>query len=640
MLRPLLFLIICLLCSGNLVSKNKENFHINLIPDSLKRNASAVIRHYNIDYKYKTPVSATEKKSVAITILDNNGRDFANFFERGDKFRKLTSFSGRIYNSKGEKIHTFKKNDIKTSAFSQHLSSDDFTYYLTCTHPAVPFTIHYEYEMEWKNGIIIFPVFSPQKTFNISVIEAKYTLSYPSTTDIHTRIFNQVEEHTQEEQKGVTIRKWTVKNLSAKKYERYAPAFDMQNPKVYACPREFVYEKTKGTLTSAVDICTWQNVLNKDRNTLSTETKNTITELVKDATTDKEKVRILYEYLGSITRYESIQLGIGGFQPIPAAEVCRTGFGDCKGLSNLLKAMLNHVNIPANYVIIRMSKHEKDLDDDFTAFIRTNHVILQVPLPEDTVWLECTNTRLPFGYIHNQIAGHNALVTTDNGGYMSRLPDYPDSLNLEHNAMQIKLNEDGSAHVQVEKNWHVKTYDNVFHFLSSRTSEVTDYLRKEITLPNVDVSAAKLENNKSSLPSLSATYEWTTPLYGSKTTNRLLIPVNAMRYTITPLKKGQRDNDIQIIIGWKDTDQITLEVPDGYEIESLPAPVIHTCEFGNFSSSINIAGNQISINQSVFVKTGQYDVSLYPYFVDFFEKITEMYKSRIILRKMNRCFPN
>lgn len=633
-MKKMMLLIVCLIiCFNGFASKEKYDFDVKYIPDSLKKDANAVVRMYNISYDYKTPVTATERKSVAITIMNNNGLDYANFLESGDKFRKLTKVSGKIYDNKGFELKSYSKADIKKSAYSQHLATDNFSYYLQVYPSSFPFTVHFECECEWKDGIILFPPFVPQPDYQIAVMEANYSLQYPESTTILTKTYNQVQELAVENFKGKLIRKWRVSNLAAIKEERFSPAIQTLIPIIYAAPATFVYEKTQGQLLNAEHICKWQQELNTGRDVLSPETKNTIAELVKDATTDREKVKILYDYLGSITRYESIQLGIGGFQPIPAAEVCRTGFGDCKGLSNLLKAMLNHVNIPANYVIIRMSEQEKNLNDDFSAFILTNHIVLRVPLPGDTLWLECTNTRVPFGFVHNGIAGHNALVTTENGGYMTRLPDYPDSLNLEHNQMHIKLNADGSAHVQVEKSWHVKIYDNADQLMLAKPTEVTDYLRKEISLPHATVSQVSLDDNKSALPSLKATYEWTTPLFGSKTANRLLIPANAMRYTISKLKKGQRKHDIHIKTGWKDTDLITIDIPEGYEIEALPTYVKHSCAFGNFESTIINLGNKLLINQTVMVHSGQYDVSLYAEFVQFIEKITEIYQSKITLKK-------
>ncbi len=633
-MKKMMLLIVCLtICFYGFASKEKYDFDVKLIPDSLKKDANAVVRMYNISYDYKTQVTATERKSVAITIMNNNGLDYANFLESGDKFRKLTKVSGKVYDSKGFELKSYSKADIKKSAYSQHLATDNFSYYLQIYPSSFPFTVHFECEFEWKDGIILFPPFVPQPDYQIAVMEANYSLQYPESTTILTKTHNQVRELPAENSKGKLIRKWRVSNLAAIKEERFSPAIQTLIPIVYAAPATFVYEKTQGQLLNAEHICKWQQELNTGKDELSPETKNTIAELVKDASTDREKVKILYDYLGSITRYESIQLGIGGFQPIPAAEVCRTGFGDCKGLSNLLKAMLNQVNIPANYVIIRMSEQEKDLDDDFSAFIRTNHIVLRVPLPGDTLWLECTNTRVPFGFVHNGISGHNALITTEDGGYMTRLPDYPDSLNLEHNQMNIKINADGSAHVQVEKSWHVKIYDNVDYLVIAKPTEVTDYLRKEISLPHATVSQVSLDANKSALPSLKATYEWTTPSFGTKTANRLLIPVNAMRYTISKLKKGQRKQDIHIKTGWKDTDLIAIDIPEGYEIEALPAYVKHSCAFGNFESTIINLGNKLLINQSVMVHSGQYDVSLYADFVHFIEKITEIYQSKITLKK-------
>jgi len=64
-------------------------------------------------------------------------------------------------------------------------------------------------------------------------------------------------------------------------------------------------------------------------------TKQKVTELTKNAKSREEKARLLYEYVQNKTRYISIQLGIGGFQPFEARVVDETGYGDCKALSNI-----------------------------------------------------------------------------------------------------------------------------------------------------------------------------------------------------------------------------------------------------------------------------------------------------------------
>ena len=89
----------------------------------------------------------------------------------------------------------------------------------------------------------------------------------------------------------------------------------------------------------------WQRELREGRDALPDALRREVHALTDTLTTPREKVRALYDYLGATTRYESIQLGIGGLQPMPAAEVFRTKFGDCKALASYLRALLAECGI-------------------------------------------------------------------------------------------------------------------------------------------------------------------------------------------------------------------------------------------------------------------------------------------------------
>ena len=425
MRKTLLSLIISCLFINCFAATEKYDFNSNSIPDSLKKNAYAVIRFNHKLFEFKSPVSANEKCRVAVTVLDKKGIENSYFTENGNKFIKLSNFRGTVFDSKGEKIKTFNKSDIKTTAYSSHLATDNFVYYLSIDPPSFPFTVYYEYDIDYENGIIIFPVFYPQEDYNLSVQEASYSLQHPASSEILVKAMNIKADPETVINKDLKTITWKVSNLKAIEYEKFAPSTATYSPHIYSAPKKFVYEKSHGEITDAQKIALWQNELNLNRSNLSDETKKKISTLTQDIPDTKGKVEALYNFLGNTTRYESIQLGIGGFQPIPADEVCRTGFGDCKGLSNYLKSMLNFIGIPANYTIIRLDERKKDLVNDFTAFIHTNHIVLQVPLAGDTLWLECTNTKVPFGYIHDGIAGHDAIVCTDKEAIWLFYPTIP-----------------------------------------------------------------------------------------------------------------------------------------------------------------------------------------------------------------------
>ena len=78
----------------------------------------------------------------------------------------------------------------------------------------------------------------------------------------------------------------------------------------------------------------------KGRDVLPDDIKVKVHQLTDQLKDDKQKVYVLYDFLQKNTRYISIQLGIGGWQPFDAKYVAAKRYGDCKALSNYMVALL------------------------------------------------------------------------------------------------------------------------------------------------------------------------------------------------------------------------------------------------------------------------------------------------------------
>jgi hypothetical protein len=466
------------------------------------------------------------------------------------------------------------------------------------------------------------------------VQKATYRLNIPADLKIRTKSLNNMPKLPKTmESKGRKTHSWQVENLTVIERESFPPLWNDLVPTLYTMPESFVYDRVRGTITDWESYGKWVYSLAEGRNTLPQELKNRIIEMTKDAPTDREKVKILYDFLGETTRYVSIQLGIGGYQPMLASDVYKNGFGECKALSFYLKSMLEVIDIPSNYIVIRMDRRNKRMMPDFPSFFEANHAILQVPLENDTLWIEATNPRIPFGFVHNEIAGHDAIEVNEKGGRFVRLPDYPDSLNVEKNTAKVQLNSDGSAEIISSKEWHVKRYDNNFGFNLRRTNEQIDIIRRGIDLPNATINSIRVTEDKSPLPSFIINYDWQTSLYGTRTGNRLFLPVNPFRTQYTWFAKKERKHDIHIWFGDNDIDEIFISIPDDFEIESLPAPVSLSTAYGTFSSLVLPQEDGILIQQSFYFPEGIHNVSEYAEIRDFIEKINAAYSGRIILRR-------
>lgn len=611
----------------------QTNLSVATIPDSLKKNAYSVLRFDDESIEIISIKSGVRKDSYAVTVLDEKGEDDANFKFNGDAFRILKSFSAKLYDAQGKLLKKYGKSDLITSEYSSDLASDNMIYMFDCDAPSLPFTIQYDYEVMLSKGILGFGTFMPIGTFFQSVQRYDFKVRLPESMIPRIKSFNNMPEPTINTVKGVTSYDWKMENLKAVESEQLCPPLKDISPHVIIASSNFIYDGVPGSVSTWSDMGKWSYSLTVGRELIPELLKAKLLDLTKNAKTDREKVQILYDYLGETTRYVSIQLGIGGYQPMSAQEVNKTGFGDCKALTNYLKAMLSTIGINSSYCDIRYDDNQKNLLQDFPNFQEINHVILMVPLQNEKLWLECTNPKLPFGYVHKGIAGHEVLVCDANGGEIARIPDYADSLNLEKYVANVRLEADGSASVKMNKDCRVKIYDAYQWFPLAKSTDQAKNLREDIHLPNVELGTFHVMENKTALPSIVVDYSWKTPLYGSKTGNRLFLPVNIFRTGYDQLRKASRFHDIYLNTGFRDADSICIQIPESFEMEAMPAVISETGKFGSFTSKVTLTGNCLQIVQIADVSSGKYKASEFPEFMAFLNKISAAYKGKIILRK-------
>jgi len=603
------------------------------IPDSLKKNAYSVIRFDHETIDISSIKSGVRKKSYGVTVLDEKGENNANFKFNGDVFQVLKSFSAKLYDAQGKLLKKFNQSDLVTSEYSSDLASDTKMYMFECNVPSLPFTIQYDFEVALNKGILMYGIFMPVGSYFESVQNYIYEVRLPENLKPRIKSFNNMSEPSISSLKGVTSYVWKIENLKAVESEPLSPPLDDYIPYVIIASSNFVYDGVPGSVNTWSDLGKWTYNLTVGRDVLTETINAKLLNLIKNAKTDREKVQILYDFLGEKTRYVSIQLGIGGYQPMSAMEVNKTGFGDCKALTNYLKAMLSFIGINSYYCTIRSDDSQKDLLPDFPNFTEMNHVILMVPLQNEKLWIECTNPRIPFGFIHNRIAGHEVLVCKAEGGEIQRLPDYPDTLNVEQHVANVALLADGSASVKMYKECKIKIYDQYEWFPLAKATDQSENLREDIHLPNVTLGSFKITENKTALPFIKVDYSWSTSLYGSKTGNRLFLPVNIFRSGYDQLRKSNRIHDIYISTGFRDVDSIVIQIPETFEVEALPPAITENGRYGRFTSSVTQVGQQLQIVQVADVSSGKFKVSEFPQFMAFLNKISAAYKSKIILRK-------
>lgn len=580
-----------------------------------------------------TTMTCTEQRVWRIN--DERGKKYANTVIQLDDNTQLTSFSMTIYDGNGNKLRKIKKDDLQKTEYSSHLASDAYYLYTDFTPPVYPVIVSMETEERFTGGFTSFPTFFPQQSREVEVKDSYYRLTIPASMTCRIAQKNtslDVSQHTNE--KGQKVYEVSATNIPAQRQESYTEKWSEQAPRIYFAPEHFEYLGTSGTLTTWQDYGKWQWNMIANQRSLPEAAKQRVHQLTDTCTTIRSKVSALYHLLGETTRYVSIQLGIGGLRPFPAEFVWKTGFGDCKALTNYMCALLEEAGVQAQYTII--STENQHVLPHFPAGNYFNHVICAVPQQSDTLWIECTNPTLPLGYVHEDIANHHAVMISPEGGTLVTLPNYSDSQNRQVSKADITLSADGSASISMRQRSYLKQYEDMLPVVHSNQQEQRNTLAHTLKIPGIHIQKMTIRDIKDdyAIPFTDTEATMTADSYATGSLQRLFVPICPFHQGYTSLNsKEPRTNDITVDYGYHDTDTITITIPEGYTIEAMPSNTDIQSDFGTFTSTITLHDNVITVINQLLMRNGTYGKEKYDELCTFRNAAIRQYRQKVILRK-------
>ena len=581
-------------------------------------------------------------EDYTVRLLDDNASALASFAFGCDDTRKLNKFTMTISDASGRIIRKVKKGDLKATEYSPDMVTNGVSYYFSYEPASYPVTVTVSTEVEMTGAIASFPTFQPMTAYQTEVRHARYRLWTPA--GMKPRYATQhldAPVTTTPQPDGRTLTEVEVSILPAIQREPLSQPVRELLPMAWFAPEEFTFYKTRGSNRTWQEFGLWQHSLLEGRDLLPADFQDKLREMTRSCATDRQKVDRIYQFLRQTTRYISIQLGIGGWQPAAAATVWQKGMGDCKALANYTKAMLTAVGIPSVYTIIHTDR--RHLHPDFVSMNQFNHVILQVPLPQDTLWLECTNPALPLGFLHDGIAGHDCLLITGDGGRVSRVPAYPEEQNRTVNKADIRLRSDGSADVSLSVSYEAADYTDGFRLPYLDKKKQGEWLARHASLPQARYDNLVWNDTIGDCrqPVFRITADAAGTAYAKKTGTRLFLPLNPFHSGYAAYsQQEQRANDLYVGQGYTVVDSINISLPDGFRVESLPfAPSPQgkswreTVEMpcGTFTTEVTDHGQQLTAVFTRTVRQGSYDSSLYQQLLQNMTAIARLYQSRAVI---------
>lgn len=613
----------------------ETNYSVSLIPDSLKENADVVIRYNLQSLSIDDASSAVLKIKEVKTILKKSGEEHAFLIVPYSKFIKVKYVRGRIYDKNGKLIRKIKPKDIIDISYYDGFSLYTDNRLKAIKKPAVnpPYTVEYEYGLNFK-GILSFPAWQPVPSYRVAVQKSKLLISAPKNFRFRTKSYNYFGKKTTNEIKSNINYIWDIKNFKAVEKEPFNNSIKNLVPYVLVAPSDFELDNYKGNADTWGNFGAWINKLNTGRNTLPDETIKTIIELTKNANSEKEKAKIIYEFMQSKTRYVNIALGIGGWQPVKAEDTDETGYGDCKALSFYTKSLLEAVGIKSHYVIVEAGKNAPLLRADFPS-IQFNHAILCVPFNKDTVWLDCTSQTIPFGYIGKFTDDRDVLIIDSDGkGKIAHTTIYPEEVNSQTRTANLILDEQGNLSADIKTIYSGLQYENVNRLLVLSEEDQKKKIIKRISIPNMKLQSFSFKENKDVIPSIEENLSMNIQKYASISSGRIFITANILnRNEYIPKSLEKRKTEIVFRRGYIDIDTINYTIPEHYVSEFIPESVNEVTKFGSYSVKTNLINNKLVFVRKLIFHKGKYSPEDYEELRDFYKLIYKNDKQTVVLLK-------
>ncbi|MBS1682319.1 MAG: DUF3857 domain-containing transglutaminase family protein [Bacteroidetes bacterium] len=618
-------LLIFTLCGYYFAIAGDLKYPVSTIPDELKKDVNVVVREDHIWFKIKSRNSATYHVHRVATILNQRGNESATETIFYDKLTKVVDINAFVYDANGKQIKKLKKNEIidRAAVDGGTLFSDDRLKQIDLTQGVFPYTVEIEYELDYN-----FLYYIPSSWWggeDISHEHASYQLIYTPELQPRYKLFNiKVEPTKTKLDNGFESLTWEFKNLQPNKREVYGPPIDEIVPHIIAAPNEFEYDGYAGKMESWKSFGQWINTLNKGRDVLPDETKRKVHQIVSGLTTNEEKVKALYQFMQNKTRYVSIQLGIGGYQPFEASEVDKNGYGDCKALSNYMIALLKEAGISANYILIRAGASANAMNVNFPS-TQFNHAIAAVPNGRDTLWLECTSQTNPFGYQGLFTGDRKALMITPNGAEAVNTIRYTPEQNQQTRTAKVTIDLNGNARAKIRTINSGTQYENdgLCWVLADRVKQ-KKWIEENTQIPNFNINSYSMTDIKNKIPSAVVNMELTLNRYASVSGKRLFMTPNIMnRITNIPEMTAERKTDVVRKTNFIDYDTVVISIPENIYPEFLPNVVKIDSKFGEYETGFKFDAGKVIYTRKLKMWKGRFPKETYNELVEFYKNINK-----------------
>lgn len=348
---------------------------------------------------------------------------------------------------------------------------------------------------------------------------------------------------------------------------------------------------------------------------------------------NREKVQRLFYWVQDHINYLAFENGVAGFKPEQAEVVLLNRYGDCKGMSNLLRCMLLSQGFEANLVWIGTNSTGKDYRNPGLGV--DNHMICRLKLEGKPYYLDATETFIGLDQYAVRIQGRPCLVNLDETYIIDTIPNiYPES-NIYQLKADLKIEKDqliGQFSLKLEG----ESKRSFWNFRQNVERKEQDYLTN--LLANLQIENAQLSDLKYDKElNREAPFKMSSEISLSKRVFNYdsFVVLNLQPEIKIPLNNIDTNDFGDVYLGEisRNTSEVTFDLTDSFEIRLLPDSLLRDNDWYSLNFSYQLRGSKLTLYQEVKIKESRLPIFKISEYQEDYAALLKFYNSLILLNK-------
>ena len=477
--------------------------------------------------------------------------------------------------------------------------------------------------------------------------QAKTSYSIRTTRDVelYYEVLNDPDKKItfKKTEKGKNVvYEWSSENVSSVRTEDEAPSIRYFAPHLICYVKSYEVNGKKINVLSGInDLYQWYYGFIRHLNQESSpELTAIVGEIKKTSNSETELVRNIFYWVQDNIQYIAFEQGMRGLIPHHGTYTCEKRYGDCKDMANLIVNMLQIAGVKAHHTWIGTRDLPYKYSELPTPLVDNHMIATYISDQGQYYYLDATSDYTPFGYPSSMIQGKEALISKGPSSFeIKQVPVIPKEDNYMTDSMEIVLEGNAISGSGIST---LTGYPKVFGgYELDRAGEsdvkkyVTKLLGKGSNKFYLDDYAVAHLSDRDKPTSLK--YEFRILDYHQRIDDEIYINLNLNKdyyntFINTETRKAPRESDYRYL----KYEYITLEIPEGYQVEYLPETDRHDGALLGYEIRYELKGNKVLYSKTFFLNYLLMRPDQFQSWNESVKKVSEAYKESIILKKKQK----